>query len=222
MLYKIIIILLILPATLWAAPKDDLVKTQAAIKTAEAEKEKIAKEQEKLESELKDLQEKLVRSASQVQESETQLSDAEGKLTGLTREMEQKEKMLAGKREKMDGLARMAIRLSRTPPQAMVLMPENGKQRIQAARALSLLTDEIKKEATVIAENIDAMNKLQSKVAGSRSKAEKIRSASKQEKKAFEKDVAARRVLLDKLVNAREAQDKKLRHWQRRRAVLKG
>ena len=220
MLRKVLIILLLLPAVAWAAPKDDLAKTQAAIKAAEVEKAKLAKEQEKLEAELKNLQEKLVRSASQVQQSEAQLSDAEGTLTGLTREMERKEKALAGKREKMDGLARMAIRLSRTPPQAMVLMPEGGKERIQAARALSLLTDEIKHEAGIINEDLQAMNRLQSRVAGSRSKAEKIRHASRQEKKAFEKDVAARRSVLDKLASERAAQEKKIASLARKASNL--
>ncbi len=202
-----LLLIALFPLAAQAAPKDDLAKTQAALKASQAAQEKLEKQQKKVEENLADLQEKLVRSAAALQKSDTVLDAAEQKLQKLESDLAQKEKDFAAKRQKLDGLSRIAIRLSRTPPQAMVLMPTDGKDRIQAARALALITGEIKTQSEVIHHDMETLAELKTKVESDKARAEKIRDANKEEKKSVEVALKLRKQLRDKLVASKTQEE---------------
>lgn len=210
-LKALLLILCALPAFALAATPDELAKTKAAIKASEEKQAKLAVDQEKVEAELADLQEKLVKSAAQLQANDAQLDQVQKKLKDLEKQQADKQKEFAAKKQKLDGLSRMAIRLSRTPPQAMVLMPADGKNRIQASRALKLISAEMKTQADAIAKDMDNLKILQAKTEEERVKVESIRSANKEEKKSFEAALKNRRQLRDKLASARTQEENKAR-----------
>lgn len=207
---SVILFIALAPLTAQAAPKDELAKTQAALKESQANQAKLGKQQASVEKELAALQEKLVKSAASLQKSDAALEAAQRKLQSLETELVEKEKTLAIKRQKMDGLSRIAIRLSRTPPQAMVLMPTDGKNRIQASRALALITAEIKRQAETIGNEMEALHALKVKVEEDKTEAEKIRNANREEKKSFEAALKTRKQLRDKLAASKAQEDKKI------------
>jgi septal ring factor EnvC (AmiA/AmiB activator) len=203
------LIFCLLPLAAMAAPSDELAKTKEELKASQARTEKLANQQEEIAKELAILQEKLVRAAAQLQESEMELEEAQKKSQALQAEFIETQKSLANRRTKLDGLARVAIRLSRTPQQAMVLMPADGKNRIQAAHALALITAEIKTQAELIQKEMSELQALQIRVEEDKKKTEKIRTANKQEKKEFEAALKSRKQLQSKLAMWRKEEDAK-------------
>lgn len=219
-LRPLLLILCALPVAALAAPADELAKTKAALKASQEKQAKIVVDQEKVEAELADLQEKLVKSAAQLQANEAQLDDVQKKLKDLEKQQADKEKEFAAKKQKLDGLSRMAIRLSRTPPQAMVLMPTDGKNRIQASRALKLISAEMKMQADAIEKDMENLKILQAKTEEERVKVEKIRAANKEEKKSFEAALKNRKQLQGRLAASRTQEENKARELAKKAKSL--
>ncbi len=63
---------------------------------------------------------------------------------------------------------RSAIRLSQTPPEAVILFPEGSEKTMKAARALKMATASIKEEAESIALQMTELERLQEKVTSQR------------------------------------------------------
>jgi murein hydrolase activator len=209
-------LLCIVPLAAQAAPSDELAKTQEALKQSKQAEEKIAAQQATLEAELRILQEKLVKLTRQLQQKDTQLEAVQRKLDKIEHELQEKEESFAVRRRKLDGLSRMAIRLSRTPPQAMVLMPVDGKNRMQAAHALSFLSAEMKIQAEKIQEEMSAIADLKETVEADKEKAEKMRDANQAEKKKFEALMKTRGQLRAKLAASRAREEKKIAQLARK------
>ncbi len=202
----IAVLIMLCASIAFAASSDELAKTKQAIEQAQAQQEKTKSEQKNVAKELTELQKKLVRSAANLQQNEKELGDVELKLRALADELTLREKKLVLQKEKLDGLSRIAIRLSRTPPSAMVLMPGDGSKRLQAASALSVLTKDMKAEAEAIHAQLDAMKVLQDDLAAKKEKAEAMRDALKVESKAFETALKERRKLHEKLAGEQNKQ----------------
>lgn len=202
--------LLCVPMAAMAAPKEELAQTKEAIKAAEMQQAKLAAQISDVERDLGNLQEKLVKSAESLQQSTAQAADAQARLKALEKEQAAKQIAYENGRKKLDGLSRIAIRLSRTPPQAMVLMPSDGKNRIQAAHALSTITAEIKTQSELIQQEMQQLDALKTKVDSDRRKFEKIRDAVREEKKNYEAQLKSRRQLRDKLGALRQEGETKI------------
>lgn len=215
------LLLFLLPLAAQASPKDELVKTQAALKASRIAQEKLERQQQKLEKELTDLQKKLVRAAAMVQKNDAALDQAERKLQQLSHDVVQKEKDFSAKRQKLDGLSRIAIRLSRTPPQAMVLMPTDGRNRLQAANALARITADIKMQAKEIQRDMAALEILKTQMEEDKRQAEKMRDAHQEEKKTFEIALKARKMLRDKLSASKTQEENKSAELAKKASSLK-
>ncbi len=193
-----------------ASPQDDLAKTQSAIKISEAKKARLVKEQAKLEAELNDLQEKLVRTARQIQQSEANLAEAESKLQSFQGDMVDKKSSLTRQRNQLDSLLRIAFRLSRTPPQAMILMPEKGLKHIQAAHALSLVVADIKQESSRLQQEMKPLHNLTARWKKQKATAEKLQKDYRSIKDSFEKSLQQRSKLRDSLMISQAQEEEKL------------
>ena len=202
-----LVLLLLLPMAAQAAPKDELAKTEAALKESKARQEKLLKDEKHAEKELAALREKLIRAAAELQKSDALLTDAQKKLADTQAELIRKGQDAVVARHKLDGLARVAIRLGRTPPQAMVLMPTDGKSRIQAAHALSLITSEMKAQAGRIAEQMAALALLTTKQEEEKASAEALKSELAGQKKTFEAALKERKKLRDQITASRQKED---------------
>lgn len=205
----------------YAAPSDELAKTNEAIESSEARQAKLAGEEKELEAQLADLQEKLVDSAVALDKSTARLDAAEQKLSEIETELAAKEKDAQEKKKRLDGLSRIAVRLSRTPPQAMVLMPADGKSRIQAARALSMVTREIKEQAEKLAADMKILGELQDKAEIEREKAKSLRAAHLEQKKQFELEIRERGRLRDRIASDRKEEAVKAAALARKADSLK-
>lgn len=190
-----------------AASKEELAETKDAIKAAQIKQEELLKQQKEIEKNLLDLQEKLVEVTENYRESEQEVFRLKQEINQLDKDLAAKEKKLASQKEKLDGLSRIAIRLSRTPPQAMVLMPEEGKERIQAARALSIITSELKTLSEKLKQDMETIHELKETSEEKKLRAEKINAQYRGQKKRFE-TLINERTQLNKTLAASYQQEK--------------
>ena len=142
--------MLVCSAPAYATPRDELAQTKKEQKTSEAKAAKLADDMKKLESERKKLQEELVAVAKEVQKSEAELSALEEKLRVLAAQIQQKTADLAARKKELATTVQAAIKLSQTPKEAIILMPGDMQQNMKAGRALSMMSDSVKREAESI------------------------------------------------------------------------
>jgi len=182
-----------------ASTEDDLVKTHQQIKQAKHRQEDLKKERSQLESELVQLQQALVTASAKLQQRELALTEAEAKLERIESEKQAKEGELKTGREKLAAMIEAALRISRTPPEAMVLMPENGDQAVRAARILKMTTESIKTNAQQIRMQIVALNSLKEKIDTQRDLLLKEKQHMLEAQQQIEAQLSARRELQQKL-----------------------
>ena len=187
------------PAT--AAPRDELDQTRKEIEQSQAKQSELAEEAQALESELRTLREKLVKSAAAVQRkrSEAELSAAESQLRILDGQIKEQEAALAERRVKLAGLIKAALALSRTPPEAVVMMPGDPLDAMKAARALKMTSDSIKLETERIGKQMADLQELKGKMAKRRDALALRKEALDKQKKALVAEMAQRRTLQEKL-----------------------
>ncbi len=193
-----------------ASPESDYEKTSRDLQQAKEKQQELAAQNRKLESELRDLQEKLVQSAAKVQSAEDDLSGYEDKLRILTEQLNDKNKKLEQRKKNLAVLVQAAVRLSRTPAEAIILMPGEAHETRMAADALKVTSDSIRQEISAISDQMDELEKLRKKVTQNH-KQINIREASLSEtRKQLQEKVAERKALLEKLGREQQEQEEKL------------
>ncbi len=196
-LFLIVSALIPLPAA--ASSKEELAKTREQIKEAEQKQEQLKQQRAALESELAELQRQLVVAAQQLQQRETALSAAEEKLARTLAQQQTKELELKAERDKLAAMIEAALRVSRTPPEAMVLMPQGAENTIRAARILKMTTAGIKTQAQQIRLQLEELKLLEDKLAAQREAMLKDKQQLASQHESIQKQLAERSDLQQKL-----------------------
>lgn len=205
------LIALLLCSPAFASTKDDLNTTRAAIDASRDRQSAIAEQSEKLDRELSELQQKLVEAAAAVQKSETALSASEEKLRILNDQLVEKNAALAAHKEKLAGLIQAALRLSRIPPEAMVMMPGDTGQTMKAAQALEMATDSIKQETASFGQQLAELQALKDKVEEHHQALVAQQAGLEKDRKSLKAQVAQRKALLAKLGGEQQVEEEKLK-----------
>lgn len=154
--------------SLWAGAREDLQQTNKDLEASKEHRAELAEETHKLEIELKKLQEQMVETVAKVQKSEAELSAVEQKLSGLDEQIKVKSDSIKSQRNELSGLVQAALKLSRTPPEAMVMMPGDTEQVMKASRALRMASDAIRQRTSAIGRQIAEMEQLRDEATTSR------------------------------------------------------
>jgi septal ring factor EnvC (AmiA/AmiB activator) len=205
-----------------AATKEDLAKTKSEMQEATEREAKLAADSKDLESELLSLQKMLVDLAAMIQKSETELTATEEKLAALSAQLKEKNAALEKRKAHMESLIEAALHLSRTPPEAIVLMPGDSKETMTAARALKMATSGIKDEAEEIRQQIEELSKLQQKVAKHRDELTAKRKSLDKERSGLKAKLEQRSKLQEKLSSDREEEAQKAAKLARKAEDLQG
>jgi septal ring factor EnvC (AmiA/AmiB activator) len=196
---------------LLASPKDDLEQTQKNITEEKTKQEALDEKAHKLEDELRDLKEKLAHTAEAIEDAEADLSAAEDKLRILNDQLQSKTAALKDHRRKLASLLQSALSLSRTPPEAMIMMPGDSLETMQAARALKMLSDGIKQESeSIAASQIGELEELKEKVVDERDALGHKQAALGQEHDTLEQQLKQRTIVRAKLGLQQEEEAQKL------------
>ena len=134
---------------LWAVtnPAEELEATQKDMQQAQQRSQALSKEYKQLQDELKTLQDKMVKMAATMQKTEAELSDAEDKLRILSDELKTKKETLQAQQAHLSALLMAELSLSRTPPEAILMMPQPPMEIMKASHALGMASESIRQEA---------------------------------------------------------------------------
>lgn len=150
------------------APKEELQKTEKEMQAAQTRKEQIEEQTSEVEEELAELQSQLVKLASTAQHSESDLSASEDRLRILNTQLAKKTAEFKSRQHHLSALVQASIKLSHTPPEAMVMMPGDVTSTMKAARALKMASDSVRAEAQSLGLQMAELQKLKDKVAKNR------------------------------------------------------
>lgn len=133
-----------------AAPADKLKATQSEIRQSERRAEALAKDRTRIEEEMERLQEKLVTLAEAARKQEQKLIDLEDQQQSLQTDVKQAKYNLRQHRKEISALVGSLIRLSRIPPEAVIAMPGELHQTMQAASLLQNTTRSLQQKTTTL------------------------------------------------------------------------
>lgn len=191
----------------YAAPKDELEQTQREIQESQARAGELAAQTGKLEEELLALQKQLVELVRAQQKNEAEAAAMEDKLRLLKRQTEEKSAALEKQKTTLAGLVSLALRLSRVPPESVVMMPESSQQTMKASRALSMASAHIKDEMHRLNLQVQELAGLQEKLAASRDALGEATEALAKQKQSLAGKLAQRKLLQSQL-NQRQTAEK--------------
>lgn len=186
-----------------------LKATRQSIEKSAARQQELAVQTGKVSGELKGLQKELVSLAETIRKNEHGLLDAEDKLGILNRELAEKSVALKEQRTRLAAMVQAAIRLSRTPPEAGIMMPGEFGQAALAARVLSSLTLSIRHETESIAAQMAELEELKQKVQQSHQRIDADQTTLMAEQHTLDSKLSERRRLAKQLL--REQEDVKKR-----------
>jgi septal ring factor EnvC (AmiA/AmiB activator) len=182
-----------------ASSREELAQTREAMEQAKTRKEKAEKQARAMEAELVALSKSLVETAQAKQQIETSLSEAEARSAALSDEVKSKRQAVEAQKKRMAALTEAAISLSKTPPEAVVLMPGDSEQAMKAARALKMTTQSIREASQRLAAQLAELEGLQAQLDEQRKALRKQYSAYEKERLKLESQLAARRALQQEL-----------------------
>jgi murein hydrolase activator len=195
---------------LHASPKEDLEQTQQRIEQARERQSELARQTQQLEMELRELQQQLVATAQAVQAGETDLTVTEEKLDILSDQTQRRQVTLEERQKHLSALISAALKLSQTPPEAVLLMPGESGESIKAARALVMASRSIRQEIAGIKLQMAELEQLKEKVAANRSEYSRKQAGLDKIRQALRSKIAARQGLQEKVGRERKQQADKL------------
>lgn len=165
-------------------------------------------EKEKLESELRALQQKLVKSAARAQAAEADLQEVADRLRILDDQLRIKSQTLAAHRKNLAALVQAALHLSRSPPEMMILHGGDA-DAMKISRALRMTSKGIREDIATIRTQTKELERLQQKTAARKRDLEQKQAALAKEQRMLTASLAERKTLKEKLGLRQEGGEQK-------------
>ncbi len=213
--------LLTAPAYAELTPQQELEKAQKDIEKAKQRQEAIAAQNQKINDELKTLQDKLVKTAAGEQKAEFEMSDAEDKLRILAEQVTSKSANLKQQHGRLSRLIITELSISSTPPEAMMMMPQDPLDIIKAARALNMASDGIRAETESLAAQLAELNALKIKLTQRRSELKDIEATLEKQRQILVTQLTDRTALQAKLGKQEKQEEENLAKLARKSSDLK-
>ena len=151
--------------------KEELTKTEKELKDAETQDKKLDAESKALTKKYSELTAKMVKTASALQASEARLSSVEDKIRIITEQIDERTLSLSKRKKELAVMVEAALKLSRTPKEAIILMPGDMMNNMKASRALKMTVDGIKSQSEIIHMQMTELESLRLKVTVSKEEA---------------------------------------------------
>lgn len=204
MKHSVLALALLLAASALAAeaPSQALEKTEQAIGAEQARAKELSAKAAEVQAALTELQKTLVPLAAEVQRAERRLSAAEEALRTLSAEQKEKSARLEKRRGELDAMVSAAIRLSRTPPEAAIMMPGEFEHTLKAARVISSLTRSIRTESEGLLKALKELRALTLRVQAEQAGVKREQAGLKERQAQLEVKLRERRALAKELGEA--------------------
>ncbi|MGE0754446.1 MAG: murein hydrolase activator EnvC [Alphaproteobacteria bacterium] len=145
----------------YASTQDKLKQTEKELAESKQKQQQLKKKQVGLVKELEALQRKLVEAVAAIQKNEQALLKAEQQLSDTAVRLEEKKQQIDRNKGRLEALVSVALRFSRMPPEAMVMMPEDSRQTLRVSKALAMLSKDIKEQTQQLGHQKQELEALQ-------------------------------------------------------------
>ena len=137
-----------------AQDKRDLEKIERQIKASQKQREALNQERRSLEKGVSTLRRNLIRAARTAQEQESVLSRLEAKLPELKKSAAERHRALNDRRQQMTGTLAALERLSRNPPQALLLSNAEPLKIVRSALLLRAALPHLRARAVALRQDL--------------------------------------------------------------------
>ncbi len=201
--------------------EETIIHTQKKLKASRKKQKQLQEQKRRLEQELRPLQQEMVALADEIRRTEIRLSGLEEKLEILEHERRQKQDLLQKRRGELSESLGAMLRLSRTPPEAVIAMPDDLQAILSTAKALGILTDALQSEASSLSQQLRELKTLEQKITVSHDEltSEKVKLEDRQ--RVMDKKYEKRKKLQEKMFADNLSVSREIAKLSRRSASMK-
>ena len=139
------------------APQQKLQQVEQDLQAAKKRREAAEAEAAKLDTELRSLRQKAIAAARTLQRQEAAVSDLEDRTAALQRDEKAKLAALDSRRAELAATLTGLVRLSRQPPQALVLSPGTAMDTVRSTQLISATVPRIEQRASALRDDLAAL-----------------------------------------------------------------
>ena len=203
-----------------AEPGDELRETLAELRGTEARKRQIDQDSERLARELALLQEEIIRLAETVERHESEMGALEDKIGALNAEREEKRTALTGHEQELSEVLGSIIRLSHTPPEALIVMEGGIDDTMRTAQVLGLVTENLHARADGMRTELADLDLLESRILAHHKELGTRKAALVKQQQAANRKITERSTLQDRLFGEQKQEATRLADLSKRSTSL--
>ncbi|MEK6746577.1 MAG: peptidoglycan DD-metalloendopeptidase family protein [Pseudomonadota bacterium] len=205
LIFLLVMLLLSANQVFAATTQEELAKTEKELKEAEARGKKLADENKVLAKKYSELTSKMVKTANALQASEARLSSMEDKIRIISEQISERTQSLAERKKELSVMIEAALKLSRTPKEAVILMPGDMMNNMKASRALKMTVDGIKSQSEIIHIQMTELESLKQTVTISKEEALAEKEKLEEQRKLLKDQIAEHTEIQKKLNEQQKA-----------------
>lgn len=144
--------------------EQQLQETEAALGQTREERAKLAEQREAIAQELRQLRQEMILAARDTQEREAIVSRLEDQLTALEIEKSERRQALVERQQTLSGTLGALMRLSRTPPSAVLLRPDPPLDTVRSAVLMKAAVPSLREQADILHEELAALEAVETDI----------------------------------------------------------
>ncbi len=148
-----------------ASQRQQLEDVQKQLRESQSRERDLAREAAQLTRKQQDLQRRLVQAARKLQAQEDLVSKSEEQLARLIQDEGEATKQLDARRAELSATLASLAKLSRQPPEAMVLAPGSALDMVRASQLIAALVPEIEQRAAALKQELERLSGLRRGIA---------------------------------------------------------
>ena len=188
------------PSKLYAASKQEaFAKTQSDLQASKSRRNALGKDILEMEEELSNLSVETSAAARKMQNFEREISGIETQLEALEAEERKKQDSLSVRKNQISNLLGIMMRMSKAPEDSVLVMPAGIKEKVQATRALGMITGNMKGEIEALSAELKHMKTLHAAIATKRDSLGTSRRTLERQRVALAERIEKRKTLMNSL-----------------------
>ncbi len=144
--------------------KETLKKTKDDLSHSQSKQKDLAQNLDKTQKELENITAETQKIASRIQEGEAKLTELEEQLSMLAVQKTEKEIALRKRGKELSGMVGAMIRLGRAPEEAVLVMPQGIAGKIQASRALGMMSESMREQMEAMSRQVAELQALEQQI----------------------------------------------------------
>lgn len=202
--------------------ENELQDTLKQLEQLRTEKKEISSTIQDARHTHKRLQTELVTTGKSMRKLEQALLEQEKEQERLQAHYTKKKALLGERQQSLQAMIQAAIRLSRTPPEAAIMMPGDFKQSLTASRTLKMLSTSIKNETQGLEKDIIELDQLSNEIEERTVQISKQKNALEEKSTTLNTQLKQRTALVKQLTGEEKAYQEKIATLAKRAEDLRG